>query len=104
MLDLVNSLAGGCKVNRRTMLSVGSICLGGLSLPQLFQMQARAGQVEKKNRVSGLLRTKKNLEFAEYGKYLAFLDPSSSRIMSHSSSPTDSKKGTGFCNAMRHRA
>ena len=50
MLDLVNSLGGNKKVNRRTMLSVGSICLGGLSLPQLFQLQAQAGQTEKKNR------------------------------------------------------
>lgn len=50
MLDLVNSLGGDNKINRRTMLSVGSICLGGLSLPQLFQLQAQAGQTEKKNR------------------------------------------------------
>ena len=40
MLDLVNTLGGNKKVNRRTMLSVGSICLGGLSLPQLLQLQA----------------------------------------------------------------
>ena len=36
MLDLVNSLGGDKKINRRTMLSVGSICLGGLSLHQSF--------------------------------------------------------------------
>jgi hypothetical protein len=32
------------------MLSVGSLCLGGLTLPRLFEMQARAGQAAPRDR------------------------------------------------------
>ncbi|MGL4464575.1 MAG: DUF1501 domain-containing protein [Planctomycetia bacterium] len=42
MLDLLAS--GNGRMKRRTMLSVGSTALGGLSLAQLFQLQAQAAR------------------------------------------------------------